>query len=187
MPIINRHVQNFQQMPDSQNRRELKLFVLYIFYNYFLKIFFHFTYPIIYASFPDNANEDIFWAGIEDSVLDKILSSLFLNLFYDFVWLLPYTILNLIIYINLINSLIQNKKDIIKKQSIFILKSYAFWCILYLCIVGYIFYTKGSFEDSHSPYAPYGSLSTIYLFLGNIIFTLIFIPSWNHSLKKWIN
>lgn len=69
-----------------------------------------------------------------------------------------------------------------------ILKVYLFWCLAYLCSIGFGYFLEdnhvGSFFGEHA--SPYGIYTITSLLLGNFVFLLIFVPLWNKFLKKWV-
>ena len=166
----------------------LKLVLIYVFYTYFLKVFFHFLTPLIYAYSPENIDRDLFFEGKGDSVVTKIISIFFVNIAMDLIWLLPFTIMNLFVFIKLIGHLIKGNGSTYQYISFILLKVYLFWCLIYLCYFSFVFFTNKTFDNDGgiSPYFPYGSATIIYFLLGNFCFLLIFVPLWNKFLKKWV-
>jgi hypothetical protein len=124
--------------------------------------------------------------GKGDSIVSKIGSTFFINIYFDLFWLLPYTIMNLYVFVKLINHLIQGQGSTYQHVSFVLLKVYLFWSLVSLCIIGYAFYRSGTFDNSLSPYSPTGSLTILYLLLGNFIFLLVFVPLWNKFIQKWV-
>lgn len=173
-------------MPVKQTVRYLKLIVIYVFYNYFSKVFFYLLRPLIYADHLDNLNKKLFFQKNGDSIVTKIKSIIFLNLINDLFWLLPYTIVNLYFFIKLINHLVKNEEKIYQHLSFILLKMYIFCCLTYMAYANYIFLKTNAYKDLDSPLSPHGSLTIIYMLLGNFCFLLIFVPLWNKFIKKWI-
>ncbi len=175
-------------MPVKQTTKYLKLIVIYIFYNYFLKVFFHFLTPLIYVYSPENIDRDLFLEGKGDSIATKIISIIFVNIFFDLLWLLPFTIMNLYIYIKLVCHLIKGEGRTYQYISFILLKVYFLWCLIYLCAIGFVFFKTNNLENDGgmSPYFPYGSATIIYFLMGNFCFLLIFVPLWDKLIKKWI-
>lgn len=175
-------------MPVKQTIRYLKLIAIYIFYNYFLKVFYHLLNPLIYAYSPENIDRDLFFEGKGDWIATKIASIIFLNIFNDLVWLLPFTIMNLYVFIKLIDHLTKGEARTYQYFSFILLKVYLFWCMIYLCYFGFVFFTAKTFDKDGgiSPYFPYGSATIIYFLLGNFCFLLIFVPMWDKFIKKWV-
>ena len=174
-------------MPVRQAVSYLKLIVIYVFYNYFLKVFFHLLYPIVYANSLNNIKRALFFQGKGDTIVAKAISTFFANIAMDLFWLLPYTIVNLYFFTKLIRHLVKNEEKAYQHLSFTLLKLYLFCCLIYLGYANYIFLTTHTYEDSNSPLSPHGSLTITYMLLGNFIFLLIFVPMWNRFLKKkWV-
>jgi hypothetical protein len=66
---------------------------------------------------------------------------IFVNIFNGWFWLLPFTIMNLYVFIKLIRHLIEEKKWPYQHISFTLLKVYAIWGVIYL-LINYIFFQK---------------------------------------------
>jgi hypothetical protein len=165
----------------------LKIVLLYIFYNYFLKIFFSVFNKMIYVNHFDNVNQKLFFEWKGAGLFTNIASSIAMNIIYDLFWLLPYTIMNVYIFARLIIRLLDGGEEgIYAHLSFTILKVYLFWVVIYLCLTGFGFFEADTINKLSSPIAPYGSFTITYLLLGNFVFLILFIPAWNKFLKKWV-
>ena len=176
-------------MPVKQTNKYLKLTIVYVFYNYFLKVFFYFLNPFIYNDNPDNVSKNLFFEGRPAEgveMVSKVASNIYINIIHDLFGLLPYTLMNLYIFFKLIKHLMKSEERIYQILSFVILKLYLFWCLIYLCYISYIFLKTGVFKDTNSPHSPHGSLTITYMLLGNFVFLLIFVPLWNKFIKKWV-
>ena len=127
----------------------LKLVLIYVFYTYFLKVFFHLFSPLIYAYSPENIDRDLFFEGKGDSVVTKIISIFFVNIAMDLIWLLPFTIMNLFVFIKLIGHLIKGNGSTYQYISFILLKVYLFWCLIYLCYFSFVFFTNNAVAQDY--------------------------------------
>jgi hypothetical protein len=173
-------------MPKRSGNNSVKLLLIYLPYNTFLKAFYVLFNHIIYIEYPENIGQAYFRTTEGDNIIEIIFSNIFLNIIYDFFWLLPATIMNFYIFYKLITSLLQEKENVYEYISFLILKVYLFWCLIYLCSIGFGSFIK---EDSlgsllSGSFAPYGGLMITYILLGNFVFLILFVPLWEKYIKK---
>ena len=129
---------------------------------------------------------DLFFQWNGDDLITKLLSFLSVNLINDLFWFLPYTVMNIYIFIKILCYLKTGKESVYQHVSFTILKVYLFWVLIYLCSIGFGFLITQSYHGIDGPYAPYGSLTITYLLLGNFVFLLLFAPLWNKYVKMWV-
>ena len=175
-------------MSIRSDNRIVKLFLIYLPYNAFLKAFYVLFNHIIYIEYPENIEQAYFLTTEGDNITQVIFSNIFLIIIYDFFWLLPATIMNFYIFYKMTTSLLQEKEKVHEYISFLLLKVYLFWCLIYLCSIGFGSFIK---EDSlgsllSGPFAPYGGLMITYILLGNFVFLIFFIPLWNRFVKHWL-
>ena len=165
----------------------LKLVILYLFYNVCLKIFFSLFNHLLYIEYPEDIKQLSFFV-IKDNFLSAFIENLFRVISSDLFWLLPYTIMNIYIFVKLINYLIKENRDVYQYMSFVILKVYFFWCIVYLCSIGFGFFLENGGLGSllGGVASPYGGYTITYLLLGNFVFVLLFVPLWNKIVKNWV-
>ena len=173
-------------MPIKKRSKFIRIFIIYLFYTIFLKTFFFLFNDLIYVGYSDNIKRDLFFEWKGDDLFTKIISTLSVNIIYDFFWLLPYTIMNIYIFIKLISYLLKGGENVYPHLSFIILKVYLFWFLIYLCSIGFGFLITDTYHGLNGPLAPYGSLTITYLLLGNFVFLLLFTPLWNKYIKKWV-
>lgn len=164
----------------------LKLFSIYLFYNFFLKFIFFLLNDLIYVEYTDVIKRNLFFEWKADDFYGNIKSILTLSIFYDFIWLLPYTLMNIYIFIRFIRYLCVEGENAYQYIGFIILQVYLFWVFIYFCSIGFGFLITETYYGINGPLAPYGSFTITYLLLGNSIFILLFIPLWNKFLKDWV-
>ena len=128
-------------MLQKDRSSSLKLVILYLFYNVCLKIFFSLFNHLLYIEYPEDIKQLSFFV-IKDNFLSTFIENLFRVISSDLFWLLPYTIMNIYIFMKLINYLIKENRDAYQYMSFVILKVYFFWCIVYLCSIGFGFFLE---------------------------------------------
>lgn len=162
-------------------KRIFSILLFYFSYNLFLKFFFYLFNHILYKSYPENIDQINFFHFEGDNLIDNIISNIFLNVISDWFWLLPFTILNIYIFLKLLKLLAMNEVNIYERMSFILLKVYFIWCLIYLFSIGIGLIIKENTLSSliGGPFAPYGSYAITYFLLGNFTFLLLFIPLWN--------
>ncbi len=164
----------------------LKILLLYIFYNLFIKVFFILCNDLIFAGIPHYVNDDIYLQYKGPSVLRNLGILISLSLIFDLIWLLPYTLMNAYVFYRLIVLSKSESRYVSARMSFTILLLYFIWCMVYLGISGVHYLTSTSQRILFGPCAPYGSFTITYFLLGNFVFLLIFVPLWNKYLGSWI-
>ncbi len=174
-------------MPIMIKNNFLKWVVIYVYYNYFLKILFVLINNLLYINLPEqNIRSDIFRQHRGDEMWEKLISIIFGNIAYDLIWVLPYTIMNLYIFVKLLRMLNSANEFVLQKISFTILKKFTLCCVFHLCFVGFEKLFTDSNQTIYGPYAPYGSFTITYLLLGNFVFLVTFVPLWNKFIGSWI-
>lgn len=173
-------------MPIRSGNNTVKLLLVYLPYNAFLKALYVLFNHIIYIEYPENIEQAYFLTTEGDNITEIIFSNIFLNIIYDFFWLLPATIMNFYIFYKLITSLFHEKKNVYEYISFLLLKVYLFWCLIYLCSIGFGSFIKEDSLESllAGPFAPYGGIMITYILLGNFVFLILFVPLWEKYIKK---
>lgn len=78
--------------------------VLFFSHYLFLKFFLVLAGPIIYSEFPDSSNEITLFAT-KGGGFENVLTSLYFWVVCDVFWFLPMTIMNLLVFYGLLQSL----------------------------------------------------------------------------------
>lgn len=167
--------------------RHFKLFTIYLAYNLFIKAFYAGVSPILYIENSD-INYNISFLPIEWSAPFSFFGNVYALVVLDLFWLFPFTIMNLHLYINLIQQLLKSRVGIYQIQSFVILRTYLIWCAFYCCAICFNYWSKGTNSGGlfSGPFSPYSDISITYLLLGNFVFMLFFVPLWNLFVREWL-
>lgn len=162
-----------------------KLFFLYIFYNLYLKLFYNYSVQTIYFEYPADLNAFSF-PFVEGNIFRNILGTIYANVLTDLFWLLPFTIMNIVVFSQLARSnSSESRKLFLNHLNSLILKAYAVWgCIYIIAILVGINQKRDLDLITGDPYAAYGHLALVYFLLGNFTFFNIVLPLLVGFLKK---
>ena len=173
-------------MPVKNKTIYLKIIFLYLCYNLYLKIFFSLANDLIYIGYPHNMKSNLFFQCKGDNMYAKITSIVSVNIIYDLFWFLPFTIMNIYIFIKILRYAKKDENNLYQYGSFTILKVYFFWVLVSFCSIGFGFLITETYHGLNGPLAPYGSLTITYLLLGNFVYLLSFVPLWNKYIKNWL-
>lgn len=163
------------------------LFLLYVIYNIFIKVFYSIVEPVLFTEFPGRIAGLSFLKDTSTNPATYITSNVFNNILFDWIYLFPVTTMNLIFFATLLSRHINAKKSILAHQAVLLLTTFCCWSALCWIVFGLknISISAGFITTMVSAYPPYGSLMIVYYLLGNFVFALIFKSLWSWKLKEW--
>lgn len=159
--------------------RSVKVFIIYLGYSCFLKLF-HFSFSqALYVEIDHEFGHDIFLQGMGDGFFEKLRSLIGLNIAYDLFWLLPYTVMNVYLFLQLIDLLESRVEDVYHVICLRILQVFLVWSL-----IAFVVGLNGG-DAFQGVYSPYSSFSIVYTVVGNFVFASLFIPLWKWKLGYW--
>lgn len=164
-----------------------KISILYFGYNMYTKIFFSIINHIIYVEYPEKIDSVSFFV-ISKNFLISFLESTSRVIVSDLLWLAPYTVMNMFVFLVLIDSLLKEQSNFLSRLTLLLMKVYLLWVLVYLFSIGLGTNLKesgiGSFLSG--PFSPYGSYTITYFLLGNFTFFYIVDIFLKKILSRWI-
>ena len=170
----------------AKNVKGVKLILLYLFYAVYLRIFYSLFVEIIYYEYPARLNNFFFPFLVERNIFLNILGTIWGNLLVDLFWLLPFTVMNIVVFSQLTRSIFSgNRRLFLNHINSLMLKAYAVWVCIYVIVILFAYAQEGDlYVPNYATYAPFGHLALVYFLLGNFTFFNVVLPLLDSFLRK---